>query len=78
MGRRAAFDENGGGGRGRGRPDGIVQQEGLAAVSTTTSCRLRERGGQRPSAKEEEARNNKLTQQSTFGSTLYDNGCSFA
>ena len=45
MGGRAAFDENRGGGRGRGGPDGNAQQEGLAAVSTTTSCRLRERDG---------------------------------
>ena len=62
MGGRSAFDEIGGGGRGRGSPDGIAEQMYPAGGSTTMSCRLRERDGQRPSAKEEEARNNQLNQ----------------
>ena len=50
---------------GRGSPDGTAQQEGLAAVSTT-SCQLRvpvagTRRRSAASAKEEEARNNQLT-----------------
>ena len=62
MGGRSVFDEIGGGGRGRGSPDGIAEQMYPAGGSTTMSCRLRERDGQRPSAKEEEARNNQLNQ----------------